>query len=191
MPPQDKFDPPKPDCFVKPNPPNFCAGQQHGATNTSSEVATNSATMKKNDEKDMDFDELLPHVGEFGFYQRVLFVLMIPFAFFVAWVYFSQIFITLVPEGHWCRVPELENLTVEERFVDRLFKSQGSIDFFSSKFEIFGLARYSNILPEDLNLSCFISILKVSAVFDRIMTTATFQEFHTSRSRNMFTKVFP
>lgn len=65
--------------------------------------------------KDMDFDDLLPHVGEFGTYQRILFVLMIPFAFFVAWVYFSQIFITLVPEQHWCRVPELENLTVEER----------------------------------------------------------------------------
>jgi len=65
--------------------------------------------------KDMDFDELLPHVGEFGTYQRILFVLMIPFAFFVAWVYFSQIFITLVPEQYWCRVPELENLTLEER----------------------------------------------------------------------------
>lgn len=65
--------------------------------------------------KDMDFDDLLPHIGEFGTYQRILFVLMIPFAFFVAWVYFSQIFITLVPEKHWCRVPELENFTVEER----------------------------------------------------------------------------
>lgn len=65
--------------------------------------------------KDIDFDDLLPHIGEFGTYQRILFVLMIPFAFFVAWVYFSQIFITLVPEEHWCRVPELENLTVEER----------------------------------------------------------------------------
>ncbi|XP_032671207.1 organic cation transporter protein-like isoform X1 [Odontomachus brunneus] len=65
--------------------------------------------------KDMDFDELLPHVGEFGTYQRILFVMMIPFAFFVAWVYFSQIFITLVPEEHWCRVPELENLTAAER----------------------------------------------------------------------------
>jgi hypothetical protein len=65
--------------------------------------------------KDMDFDELLPHVGEFGTYQKILFVLMIPFAFFVAWVYFSQIFITLVPEQYWCRVPELENLTIDER----------------------------------------------------------------------------
>lgn len=65
--------------------------------------------------RDMDFDELLPYVGEFGFYQKILFLLMIPFTFFVAWVYFSQIFITLVPDEHWCRIPELENLTMEER----------------------------------------------------------------------------
>lgn len=65
--------------------------------------------------KIMDFDDLLPHVGEFGRYQKILFLLMIPFAFFVAFVYFSQIFITLVPEEHWCRVPELMNLTIDER----------------------------------------------------------------------------
>jgi hypothetical protein len=63
----------------------------------------------------IDFDDLLPHLGEFGRYQKILFLLMIPFAFFVAFVYFSQIFITLVPEQHWCFVPELVNLTVEQR----------------------------------------------------------------------------
>lgn len=65
----------------------------------------------------MDFDDLLPHIGEFGRYQKILFLLMIPFASFLVFVYFTQIFITLVPEQHWCFVPELENLTVEERFV--------------------------------------------------------------------------
>lgn len=65
----------------------------------------------------IDFDDLLPHIGEFGRYQKILFLLMIPFAFFVAFVYFSQIFITLVPDEHWCAVPELEklNYTVEQR----------------------------------------------------------------------------
>jgi hypothetical protein len=63
----------------------------------------------------IDFDDLLPHLGEFGRYQKILFLLMIPFAFFVAFVYFSQIFITLVPEEHWCFVPELANLTAEQR----------------------------------------------------------------------------
>ncbi|CAG9135079.1 unnamed protein product [Plutella xylostella] len=65
--------------------------------------------------KNTDFDDLLPYVGEFGLYQKILFLLMIPFAFFVAFVYFSQIFMTLVPEQHWCWVPELANLTVEAR----------------------------------------------------------------------------
>lgn len=63
----------------------------------------------------LDFDDILPHIGEFGTYQKILFFLMIPFAFFVAFVYFSQIFITLVPEKHWCRIFELEHLPIEQR----------------------------------------------------------------------------
>ncbi|XP_011499844.1 PREDICTED: organic cation transporter protein [Ceratosolen solmsi marchali] len=66
-------------------------------------------------DRDVDFDELLPYVGEFGTYQKILFCLMIPFAFYVAWVYFSQIFITLVPEEHWCKVPELMDMSVDRR----------------------------------------------------------------------------
>lgn len=65
--------------------------------------------------KDVDFDDLLPHIGEFGRYQKILFFLMIPFAFFIAFVYFTQIFITLVPEKHWCRIPELMHLSQSER----------------------------------------------------------------------------
>ena len=65
----------------------------------------------------MDFDDMLPHIGEFGLYQKILFTLLAPFAFFVAFVYFTQIFITVTPEGYWCRIPELMNLTVEQRLV--------------------------------------------------------------------------
>ena len=43
----------------------------------------------------MDFDEFLPHVGAFGRYQLILFVVMIPFCCFFAFVYFAQMFITL------------------------------------------------------------------------------------------------
>lgn len=63
----------------------------------------------------MDFDDLLPLIGEFGRYQKILFLCMIPFSFFVAFVYFSQIFMTLIPEQHWCHVPELDALDVEAR----------------------------------------------------------------------------
>lgn len=70
----------------------------------------------------MDFDDLLPHFGEFGRYQKILFLLMIPFETFLVFVYFTQIFITIVPEHHWCHVPELQHLSIEERFVFILFK---------------------------------------------------------------------
>lgn len=69
----------------------------------------------ENEPRRLDFDDILPHIGEFGTYQKILFFLMIPFAFFVAFVYFTQIFITIVPERHWCRIPELQHLTEEHR----------------------------------------------------------------------------
>lgn len=70
---------------------------------------------KNDDGKPFEFDDLLPYIGEFGIYQKILFLTMIPFAFSVAFVYFTQIFITVIPDGHWCWVPELANLTVEQR----------------------------------------------------------------------------
>lgn len=80
-----------------------------------------AVTASGSNEPTMDFDDLLPHIGEFGTYQKILFLLMIPFAFAVAFVYFTQIFITLVPEQHWCRVPELEHLSLEERYEKHLY----------------------------------------------------------------------
>lgn len=78
--------------------------------NSNNNNNNNSKSEKGGDEDLMDFDDLLPHIGEFGRYQKILFLLMIPFAFFVAFVYFSQIFMTLVPEKHYCSIPELEQL---------------------------------------------------------------------------------
>ncbi|KAG4067767.1 hypothetical protein HA402_005539 [Bradysia odoriphaga] len=82
-------------------------------------VITQHQTNEKNDHKKandfMDFDDLLPHIGEFGRYQKILFLLMIPYAWFLVFVYFGQIFITIVPEQHWCNVPELQHLSIDER----------------------------------------------------------------------------
>ncbi|XP_063698988.1 carcinine transporter-like isoform X2 [Culicoides brevitarsis] len=65
----------------------------------------------------MDFDQFLPHVGDCGRYQALIFIVMIPFCFFFAFVYFAQMFITLVPSKYYCNVPELDyfNLTEDER----------------------------------------------------------------------------
>ena len=59
-------------------------------------------------EKLMDFDDVLPHIGEFGVYQIILFFLTAPFCLFLAFSYFSQVFITLVPD-HTCHVPQLNS----------------------------------------------------------------------------------
>lgn len=96
-------------------------GYENDSSDVASRITDNVATnnnrdeRKKEEKKAPDFDDLLPYIGEFGLYQKILFLLMIPFAFFVAFVYFSQIFMTIAPEQHWCWVPELANLTVEER----------------------------------------------------------------------------
>ncbi|XP_059470665.1 organic cation transporter protein [Neocloeon triangulifer] len=82
------------------------ATEQKAAPKTAEAVAAEPASV--------DFDDVLPHLGEFGRYQKLLFLLLAPFMFFVAFVYFSQIFITLTPD-HWCHIPGLEFLTPEER----------------------------------------------------------------------------
>ncbi|KAH8270129.1 hypothetical protein KR018_004307 [Drosophila ironensis] len=80
-----------------------------------SQDMTASGGVGGGDAPSLDFDDILPMIGEFGRYQKLLFICMIPFSFFVAFVYFSQIFLTLIPEQHWCHVPELESLDVEAR----------------------------------------------------------------------------
>lgn len=107
MPPQEKFG-----TSVYLNDRENNAVACRNSMNLQTREADRSA---KEETKDIDFDELLPYVGDFGLYQKILFILMIPFASFVAWVYFSQIFITLIPDDHWCWVPELQNLTANER----------------------------------------------------------------------------
>ncbi|EFA00687.1 solute carrier family 22 member 13 [Tribolium castaneum] len=103
-----------------------CNGYTNGAF-----VPDNVKEEKKDekDEKGFEFDDLLPRIGEFGMYQKILFLMMIPFSFFVAWVYFTQIFITIIPEQHWCWVPELANMTVDERIALAIPRdSDGSLE---------------------------------------------------------------
>ncbi|CAH4035602.1 carcinine transporter-like [Pieris brassicae] len=66
-------------------------------------------------EQHVDFDSLLSAAGELGPYQLYMSFAMFPFYTFVVFVYFTQIFLTEVSPNHWCRIPELENLTEIER----------------------------------------------------------------------------
>ncbi|XP_011698234.1 PREDICTED: organic cation transporter 1-like [Wasmannia auropunctata] len=67
----------------------------------------------------IDFDEVLVHVGEKGRYQNIMYYLLcIPATLPAAFLAFSQVFVSASPE-HWCRIPELDNMTdlmsLEER----------------------------------------------------------------------------
>lgn len=100
-------------------------GSHHITQNSSSTIGTKKDSLSSchhqqinNDEPFiMDFDQFLPYVGDCGRYQALIFIVMIPFCFFFAFVYFAQMFITLVPSKYYCNVPELDyfNMTEEER----------------------------------------------------------------------------
>lgn len=55
----------------------------------------------------VDFDAILPHIGEMGRYQIVLYLLMcIPATLPAAFLAFNQVFLSATPD-HWCHVSEL------------------------------------------------------------------------------------
>ncbi|KAG5338132.1 S22A3 protein, partial [Acromyrmex charruanus] len=72
------------------------------------------------------FDDILPYVGDFGRYQWLLLLALLPYSMAYASLYFSQFFITLVPQEHWCKIEKLmsSNLTQEERVEIAIPKSQ-------------------------------------------------------------------
>ena len=56
----------------------------------------------------MDFDQLLPDIGEYGTYQKlVLWFLLLPGTVPCGLHAYNQLFMAITPE-HWCKIPELE-----------------------------------------------------------------------------------
>ncbi|CAL4130642.1 unnamed protein product, partial [Meganyctiphanes norvegica] len=86
---------------------------------TSQTKARRDAFKKMKDsqpEKTMDFDDLLPYVGEFGRYQKLMiFFICLPACIPCGFHAFNQLFMSPMPP-HWCKVPDVEkfNLTEEE-----------------------------------------------------------------------------
>ena len=68
------------------------------------------------------FDDMLPCVGDFGKYQWWIMLSLIPFSAGYAVLYFAQFFFTLVPQEHWCKIDELKNFSVEDRYVTEIFQ---------------------------------------------------------------------
>lgn len=71
-------------------------------------------------------DDILPQVGEFGKYQKLLLWLVcLPACFPSGFGAFNQLFMTETPP-HWCYVPELQNLSVDMRKALAIPQTNGS-----------------------------------------------------------------
>lgn len=66
--------------------------------------------------------------GEFGNYQKTLFVMLMFFSIFLVFVYFAQLFITVVPMEHWCKLPHVEGMT-PERLKELLIPSSETVPY--------------------------------------------------------------
>ncbi|KAH0568400.1 hypothetical protein KQX54_020712 [Cotesia glomerata] len=77
-------------------------------------VETTKAEEGEDRPKIETFDDILPYVGEAGRYQLILFIILLPFTFVYAFLYFTQFFLTLVPNEHWCFVPELNGTNLSD-----------------------------------------------------------------------------
>ena len=91
-----------PDFKVTSSIDNICSGDQHPGSDID-----NKDSMKEQQILSVDFDAILPHVGEMGRYQLALYLLMcIPATLPAAFLAFNQVFLSATPT-HWCREPHL------------------------------------------------------------------------------------
>lgn len=59
----------------------------------------------------MDLDDVLPDIGEFGKYQKlVLWFVLLPSVFPCGFHAYNQLFMSATPE-HWCHIPELDGIS--------------------------------------------------------------------------------
>lgn len=68
---------------------------------------------------EMDFEEILTKIGEFGLYQRKLFLfILLPYSFLSAWFHILPYFMISAPD-HWCHVASLQHLpqTVQSKLI--------------------------------------------------------------------------
>ena len=61
-----------------------------------------------------DFDDILHFVGGWGMFQYLLVIMFFPFNVFLGYVYLSPI-LTIFTPPHFCHVPQLSNLSLEQR----------------------------------------------------------------------------
>ncbi|XP_051159901.1 carcinine transporter-like isoform X2 [Leptopilina boulardi] len=97
--------------------------------------------------KIQDFDDVLPFIGDFGKYQWILMISLVPFGISFAYLYYSQIFIMIVPQNHWCKIDELINLnlTQEQRINLAIPKSKN--------YPYYDRCHYKNLDFQNINIT--------------------------------------
>jgi hypothetical protein len=116
--------------------------------------------------KRMDFEEILSKVGEFGSYQRRLFlVILLPYSLLSAWFHILPYFMISVPD-HWCHVPRLQHLPNDVQFkLIRPLELNSAGQLKPSRCQMFDLD-YERLLPAtsaSLNASEAVALLSSRA----------------------------
>ncbi|XP_050494784.1 organic cation transporter-like protein isoform X4 [Bombus huntii] len=112
------------------------------------------------------FDDVLPYVGDYGRYQWLLLLSLLPYGATYAFLYFSQFFITIIPTEHWCRIDELvnSNFTEEESW----YVSNGMMDKVVEKLR--RIARINRRNPDSRIYDILVSNMEAP---DKIQESAT------------------
>lgn len=102
----------------------------------------------------MDYDSILPSVGAFGRYQKLLVcAVLIPTVFPCAFQAYSQLFIAATPR-HWCHIPELdpwvENFTnvVKDLSVPKIMLPNGKEAYDQCRMKNRNYTQLKEILPD-------------------------------------------
>uniref|UniRef100_A0A0K8VPL8 Organic cation transporter 1 n=3 Tax=Bactrocera latifrons TaxID=174628 RepID=A0A0K8VPL8_BACLA len=83
-------------------------------------------------DESLDLDDLLPSIGEFGIYQKMLvFGICLPACIPCGFCAFNQIFMANVPNDYWCKVPELLHIPIEKRKLLAIPKNMEKFDGYS------------------------------------------------------------
>ncbi|XP_060667068.1 carcinine transporter [Drosophila nasuta] len=87
-----------------------------------------------------DLDDLLPIIGEFGKYQKLLvFGICLPACIPCGFCAFNQLFMADTPDDYWCRVPQLQHLDLEHRKMLAIPQEQDNDDLVYSKCFMYGV----------------------------------------------------
>ncbi|KAL7740582.1 hypothetical protein ACLKA6_009468 [Drosophila palustris] len=94
----------------------------------------NKAETQESVDEAFDLDDLLPIIGEFGKYQKLLvFGICLPACIPCGFCAFNQLFMADTPDEYWCRIPELMHMDVEQRKYLAIPKEQENDELAFSK----------------------------------------------------------